>query len=429
MKKYFILIVMVLILSYTNYAQELKFDGTFIQAGLCGSWGDKEWGKEFEVMKESGMHYLVIGAVAESYKRDPDVNHTLYPSELPGTKMNRRLNGKDMVDVCLRNAEKYGIKVFIGIGMSDKWWDAPGIDSTWLYDRMEFDNKVLDEVWDKYKDKYPNAFYGWYWVYEVANIDLTDAQVDVLVKAMNIQLDHINATGKKLPFMWCPFMNTNYGNAEQYGKMWEYVFARIHTSNGDIFAPQDCVGAGGLKIDQVDEWFKVLKKAVDTKPGLVMWSDVETFDQTDWSSATIDRVIKQMEIEKPYVENYITFAYSHYNSPNNCDPGFHKTYMDYLKNGKVEKTPPTSPENLSAAVKGDSVVISWIPASDNIGVCGYYIYRDDKLILRKQFKQPVSSISVSDKEIKAGETYTYKVQAYDFANNISKAVTTNLKIK
>jgi hypothetical protein len=405
--------------------KNIKADGTFIQAGLCGSWTDEEWQEEFRVMKEAGMHYLVIGAVAESYK-DEKV-YTLYPSKLENTVLNRHLNGKDMVDICLRNAEECGIKVFIGMGMSEKWWNAPGIDSTWLYNRMEFDNKVMDEVWERYHDKYPNAFYGWDWVYEVANVKLTEAQINVLVKSMNIQLDHMNVTGKKLPFMWCPFMNSKLGTAQQYRDFWIYVFSKIHTTPGDIFAPQDCVGAGGLQLSEVDEWFAELKKAADTKPGLKYWSDVETFDHTDWSSATLDRVIKQVEIEKPYVENYITFAYSHYNSPYSCNTGFHKTYLDYLKNGELDNISPASPSvfNISINVEGQTL-LTWSPASDNIGVCGYTIFRDGQMIYRKQVEKEDEGksdlITMRDKGLTSGTTYTYELRAFDFANNISEPV-------
>ena len=260
------------------------FDGSFLQANLCGSWTDARWQEEFAAMKDAGMHYLVIGPVAQSYQgRSAE---TLYPSSLPNTEMARGGNGMpypDIVDACLRNAESAGMKVFIGIGMNDKWWSLSMADSTWLYNQMDFDNEVCDEVWHLYKKKYPDAFYGWYWAYEVANVNLTPRAEEVLAKAMNIQLDHLTSANERLPFMWCPFMNSQFGPPQAYEAMWKRVFAQMHTDVGDIFCPQDCVGAGGLKLDQVADWFSALRQAVDTKPGLVMWSDVETFDHYDWS--------------------------------------------------------------------------------------------------------------------------------------------------
>ncbi len=400
-------------------------DGSFVQAQLCGSWTDARWQQEFSAMKEAGMHYLVIGPVAES--RDNGKTLTLYPSNLPNTTLSRHVNGHDMVDVCLRNAEAAGIKVFIGIGMNEKWWQAPGIDSTWLYNQMEFDNKVADEVWTKYKNKYPAAFYGWYWAYEVANVDLSLVQQNVLIHAMNIQLDHLKATNEKLPFMWCPFMNSNLGTPEAYEKMWENVFAGIHTTKGDIFCPQDCVGAGGLKLNEVATWFSALRKAVNTKPGLLMWSDVETFEvyQNHYISATMDRFISQLKIEQPYVDNYITFAYCHYYSPNNIDPGFQKTYIGYLNAGSLETSPPTTPQAFTAVPQPNgNILLKWDVSNDNIGICGYYVYRNREMICKIQVPRKDEEIiapltSFTDTGLVPKTTYSYQVKAYDFANNVS----------
>ena len=379
----FILVLLLLNSNCTAGANKPVADGSFIQAGLCGSWNDARWQKEFSVMKEAGMHYLIIGAVAES--AEGKTAKTLYPSKLPNTELSKMVKGKDMVDICLRNAEVAGIKVFIGIGMNDKWWKAPGIDSTWLYNQMEFDNKVADEVWAKYRKKYPSAFYGWYWVYEVANVNLTALQQEVLIRAMNMQLDHLILKNEKLPFLWCPFMRSEFGTPDAYKIMWENVLAGIHTTEGDIFAPQDCVGARGIKLDEAAAWFAALREAAITKPGLKFWSDVETFDQLDWTSATIGRIVAQMKLEQPYVENFITFSYNHYQSPDNADPGFHKTYLDYLKNGRLETIPPSTPSKLSASLQsGSGISLSWSASSDNIGVCGYYIYRDGIKIAKRQ---------------------------------------------
>jgi hypothetical protein len=423
----YLTLLFLLILSSTGIAGAGKAiaDGTFVQAELCGSWSDARWQQEFKVMKEAGMHYLIIGAVAES--REGEKAKMLYPSALPNTELNGIVKGNDMVDMCLRNAEAAGIKVFIGVGMNEKWWDAPHVDSTWLYNQMEFDNKVCDEVWALYKNKYPSAFYGWYWVYEVANVNLNQVQQDVLIHAMNIQLDHLISKHEKLPFMWCPFMNTEFGGPEAYKLMWQYVFAGIHTTPGDIFAPQDCVGAGGLKLNEVAAWFAALGEAVATKPGLKYWSDVETFDHIDWSPATIDRFVSQMQLEQPYVENFITFAYSHYNSPYNTDPGYHATYMDYIKNGSLETIPPTVPSQFKAALQANGeVMLNWNESADNIGVCGYYIYRDGIKISKRQERRKhhnnkIESLltSYTDRGLNSDSAYTYQVQAYDFANNVS----------
>ncbi|MDR3628624.1 MAG: DUF4434 domain-containing protein [Ignavibacteriaceae bacterium] len=409
-------------------AEKAAMDGSFITGDFCYSWTDARWQQEFTAMKNAGMHYIIIQAIADSYPGK--ITKTLYPSSLPNSEMAANGNAAypDIVDACLRNAELAGIKVFIGIDMSENWWNVYGNDTTWLYSQMDLDNKICDEVWSLYKTKYPDAFYGWYWSYEVDNLNFkTQTQQSVLTNAMNRQLDHLIAKNEKLPFMWCPFMNSSLGTPSAYQAMWQNVFSGLHTTVGDIFCPQDCVGAGGLKLGEVVSWFSALRKAVETKSGLVMWSDVETFNINDETSATMDRIISQLKIEQPYVDNYVTWEYCYYDSPNNVDPGFQSTYIDYLNTGTLESSPPASPSNIIATLQADgSIILNWDAAKDNIGVCGYYVYRDGTLICKSQVPKisdstsaAVSLTSYTDSGLKANTAYAYKVKAYDFANNVS----------
>jgi len=401
-------------------------DGSFIQEWLCAQWSDAMWQKEFSSMKEAGMHYLIIGPVAD-WQSNGTIK-TLYPSSLPNTVLYSPLNGDDMVERCLRNAQEAGIKIFLGIGINQNWWGVHGADTAWFYSQMAFDNQVCDELWDLYKSKYPDSFYGWYWAYEIDNVSfMKPEQQEELAAGMNIQLDHLSSTGKKLPFMWCPFMNAEAGTADAYKSMWINVLSKLHTTPGDIFSPQDLCGKGGYNLEEMDVWFKALREAVNTKPGLELWPDVETFN-FDGTSATIDRLVDQMKVEQPYSDNYISFATCHFDSPNNIDPGFHNTYLDYLKNGIVETNRPSAPSNIKAQAKTDGTInLSWDASEDNIGICGYYLYRDDSQILKEQVPilngamlTPLPT-TITDVVLKPNSEYKYSVKAYDFANNISDA--------
>ncbi|MDR3625421.1 MAG: DUF4434 domain-containing protein, partial [Ignavibacteriaceae bacterium] len=360
-------------------------------------------------------------------------NKTIYPSSLANTELAYYVNGKDLLGNCLRNAEAAGIKVFVGTSANSLWWGSHGSDTTWLYNQMEYDNQVCDEVWSLYKNKYPNTFYGWYWAYEVDNGTwASEAAQSELIHAMNLQLDHLSAKGEKLPFMWCPFMNVEYGTADEYKALWVNVFSQLHTTTGDIFSPQDLVGKGGYTLTEMDEWFAALRQAVDTKPGLLLWPDVETFN-FDGTSATIDRVVAQMKVEQPYSDNYMTFAFCHYDSPNNIDSGFYKTYIDYLNNGVVESVVPSAPTNLKGTINFDGYVqLNWGASTDNIGICGYYIYRNGQQICREEVpvlngaaSTPLAT-NITDVASSSNTDYTYEVKAYDFAGNISEAA--SLKI-
>ena len=298
-------------------------NGTFIQDNLVQNWDDAKWQQELNALKEVKMTYIVFYATFG--------NRAFYASHLPGFSSNY---DKDLLDMCLRNAEKAGMKVFIGLNFHEDWWG--NYPASWLYDQMEIGNQIATEIKNKYADKYKNAFYGWYWIWEVDNLNYTtQSRQDMLAEALNKNLDHLHALTPAMPVMLCPFMNYRVGSASEYSKMWTYVFSKTRFAAGDIFAPQDCIGSEGLKIEMLDSWFSHLSKAVSTKKGLVFWSDAETFVQSNWSSAPVDRFIEQMKIVQPYVSGIITFAYSHYYSPVSVSGSYHSQYLQYVKTGKL----------------------------------------------------------------------------------------------
>ena len=259
--------------------------------------------------------------------------------------------------------------------------------------------------------------HGWYWVWKVANIDQLSQKKykDALVNALNINLKHLHAVTPDMPFMLCPFMNYRIGNAKEYAESWEYVFARSHFQPGDIFAPQDCGGAGGLELGMIPEWFNELNRAVQTKPGLLFWSDAETFDQRFWTSAPLNRFVKQLNLTTPYVSKIITFAYSHYYSPNVVIEKFHTAYLHYIKNGQLPETAPPPPVS-GVVVKNDSNGnhLRWNAPDDISNVVEFYIYRDGELIGNIQFdKNNRFKNEFLDNMTPFSQSYSYEIKTYN----------------
>ncbi len=396
-------------------------EGTFIQDHLVANWDDKRWQQEFAMLKEAGMKYLIL---APTLHTDTSERVTsLYPSKIPHVEQKYK---NDLVDLCLRNAQKAGFKVFLGLNMHEKWWSHWSVlGPEWFYRQMELGNQVADEL-IQYRKKYPDAFYGWYWVWEVANVaelNRPDYQ-DVLAHSLNMNLDHLTRIAPSMPFMLAPFMNHRLGSAEEYGKAWEAIFAKAHFRAGDIFAPQDCVGAGGLEIDMVPAWFNALNQAVSTKPGLLFWSDAETFDHRFWTSAPLNRFVKQMELVVPYVSKIITFAYSHYYAPGKTDGSFHKAYVQYYRTGKLPELPvpgPVTDLTFGKGTKGNRI-LRWKAPQDAGLVAGYYIYRNDELIGNVPCR-PNRRSSPEFTDEKAGEgSGRYEVAAYNCLGVASEKV-------
>lgn len=73
--------------------------------------------------------------------------------------------------------------------------------------------------------------------------------------------------------------------------------------------------------------------------------------------------------------------------------------------------PPTGLRAVSASAGGIS--ITWNPSADNVGVAGYFIVRNNKPYAM------VAGTAFNNTSVTAGETYSYKITAYDAAGNYS----------
>jgi hypothetical protein len=393
-------------------------NGTFIQWYLVKNWDDATWQAEFRNLRELKMSYLVFAPTVET-------GQSYYPSQIPGVK--EAAPGNDVVDACLRNAERAGVKVFLGLNFHEDWWKKGPNDPPWLYEQMKQGNLVADELYSRYRAKYPHSFYGWYWVWEVDNGSfVSDKHAEVLAEALDINLKHVKGLDPHMPVMLCPYMNCMLGKPEAWGAFCAKVFARCSLGTGDIFAPQDSIGAGGLVLKVLPAWFAEMRKAVDTKPGLRFWVDTETFDQSNWTSATIDRLDKQLRDVAPFVEDGVTFAYSHYYSPHVVNPGWHRALKRYLQTGVVPADKPAPPASVTSSKTAKGVQISWTAAKGPFGDYGYDVFRDGKRIARveppKDERPENARASFVDQTPGADVQAHYEVAAYDFYGNTSERI-------
>jgi len=79
-------------------------------------------------------------------------------------------------------------------------------------------------------------------------------------------------------------------------------------------------------------------------------------------------------------------------------------------------TPPSVPSSLSVTVKSSSEIdITWQASSDNVGVAGYYVYRNGTRVATVSS----STTTYNDANLAAATSYLYNVAAYDAAGNVS----------
>lgn len=307
--------------------------GTFIQPWACGSWSLNQWKTHFDGLKEVGIDIFIIQWIADTpYGKFKTV---YYPSNLTAdNKTNDYTEYPNMLPTILQAAEEKGIKVFVGLNISDEWWSIAVTNNEWNKTQSQLGMQIATEIYNKYKSQYPNALHGWYFTWEMYNgMSGNETKAG---EFLNMYLDPLTELDDSMPMLLSPFVRSGGGSAAKAGEEWKKVFATANFRPGDIFCCQDAVGAGHIKIDQLDAYFAALKEAVDTEEGLLFWANSENFT-TDFNSAYISRFIRQMEIANPYVSGYVTFAYSHYYAKDyNNKAAFHRAYKHYYETGEKD---------------------------------------------------------------------------------------------
>lgn len=381
-----------------------KLRGSFLQPALGDSWTVEQWRDEFRYMEDASLDQMLLQWTADSKAKT-----TVFPSNLEGYTQNTQ---HDVVERALQTADASRAQVYLGLQTNDDWWTNYIDDAPWLRNQAKIANVLADDLWKRYR-QHP-SFAGWYLPFEVDNVATTPARWDNLVAFYRTVGNHLHKLSPGKPVLIAPFFNTQEGmNSSQWQTMWEYVLAR---SPIDVLALQDGVGAGNATRAQLPEWFSATGIAIQqARPSMQFWADTETYTY-GYATMPIHSIVNDMRAVQPYVTSYISFSFNHYLSPQQVNPLYYETYMDYLATGKVESIPPTIPGNLSAtAVDSASISLTWTGSTDNVGVVGYRLLRNGQHVTTLYS----TDTSYVDTGLDAGMTYTYQVRAFDAAGNNS----------
>ena len=280
--------------------------GSFLQPWYCANWSEEQFAGHFRAMKEIGADTLVLQWTADT--PEGKIREIFYDSALPEELFEENAaRYPDMLENCLAAAEAEGIKVFIGLNSADEWWSFAVRKADWRERQSTVSAGMIREIHALYKEKYPNAFHGWYWSWELTNGFLG---INAAADLINRDIAAMNETDSTLPLMLSPFYSKNspYKIAEQE---WKRFFAKANFRQGDIFCQQDAIGAGWIGMDDLDYYYAALKRAVDTKPELVFWANCENFTQ-DYLPADAQRFKQQLDTAAKYTDGIISFSLSHY---------------------------------------------------------------------------------------------------------------------
>ena len=216
------------------------------------------------------------------------------------------------------------------------------------------------------------------------------------------------------------------------------MFNRINFRDGDIFAPQDAIGALWTSEENLEKVWKIYSAAVDScDADIKLWANCENFtlafadtlldgiltrpatENKASITSTLDRFVWQMDVASRYAENIITFSYNHYFSPSYVNPVFIETYIDYVQNGyKLEIEAPSAVENVKKELSENGIILSWDQSKDNLGIAYYRIEKNGKFLARTELCFD-SDADTSYTDINGTEKDEYSIVVYDAAGNAS----------
>jgi chitodextrinase len=355
-------------------------------------------------MRDAGLDQMVIQWTADSKEKT-----TIYPSQVSGYTQNTR---HDVVERSLAAADASGAQVYLGLQINDDWWTKYLSDKPWLKNEAKIANVLADDLWKRYR--HHKSLTGWYLGFEVDNIESTSVEWDNLVVFYRTVANHLHKLTPGKPIVISPFFSTKADlSPSQWQTMWEYVLKR---SPIDILALQDGVGVAHAAEEQLPDWFNAVRNAIqNSRPRMQFWGNTETFN-LDSEPRPIRSIVDDMCAVESYVSNYLSFSFNHYLSPQQVNPLYYQTYLDYLATGEVELVRPTPPANLiSVARDSGSIRLTWTASADNMGVAGYRVRRNGKHATTLY----EAATTYMDSGLDPGTAYNYEIKAFDAAGNES----------
>ena len=428
-----------------------KIDGTFIQPWLYMTYDEEQWNNEMQALKDIGIRYLIMGDVAN---HNSDGTWTVYyPSELPYLSDSVAY---DALEPLLYYCDKYDIQLYLGMGL-DCAWNSDIVSEEGRKanrDYMKMCNEITTEIFNQYKSRYPDTYYGFYFVTELYNTiymetdEGIDAYADGLDEMFTMVIDNCNALDSSMPLLFSPYVNIfGYGyasiNVDRFTEYWTEVFSRIPFRNGDMVCPQDSCGGGGMDAAHLSEWTKAYRNAVDRSneirgTKLLLGTNAEMFVQPDAYRMSVPNGVSysgiknvrdfttRLETAEEYVDSLFCFAYPHHYSPYNTEPQFHACLKTYLKTGEIETEKPTSPTNVEIRLtenEGKQIPeFTFTGMADNTAVVHTNIYRNGKL-----YDYIVPAVKVGGNKTQnvwtdynfKDDTAVYEVECMDVCGNVS----------
>lgn len=278
------------------------------------NWSDEQWIADFDNMQEVGIDTLVV-------MRGCFYDKCIYPSKIFPTL---KKENEDFAHLIFNEAQKRNMQVYMGLYISNLCWN----EGDYLGEIKK--NKLyIDEIMQRYGDF--SSFKGWYIPHETGNnaynIKETMGGLTALCKDKTPEKSVFIS-----PFFRSPLFCTDYLSPERTAEEWNNIWEKCG-KDIDICAFQD----GTVSIQDYERYFQAIKGVCDAH-NISLWANVETFERDVrqmFYPIPFDVLRKKIELAKPFVDNYITFEFSHFLSPQSIYPSaknLNRLYRRYYGN-------------------------------------------------------------------------------------------------
>jgi hypothetical protein len=294
----------------------MKITGTFIDEISHDiphqNWGAAEWDADFAHMKSIGIDTVIV--IRCGYRQ-----FITYPSSYLIQQQQCFTPPTDLLTLFLQLGEKYGMKVWIGLYDSGKYWDTGNMQH-----EIDANRFVIDELWKQYG--HFKSFKGWYLSMEISR------RTKGAIEAFYTLGKQCKEVSNGLPTLISPWIDgkkavmatsgtltkENAVSLKEHETEWNEILDGIK-STVDVVAFQD----GHVGFEQLVDYLSVNKHLAD-KHGLSSWTNCESFDRDmpiKFLPIKFEKLRLKLEAaRKVGMEKAITFEFSHFMSPQSAYP-------------------------------------------------------------------------------------------------------------